>query len=58
MRTASRSCPGGRGLVAAAAAITRAFSAGGGVTAVAAASRAVASRRLEISRAHSSHRSR
>ena len=57
-RAGSGSGPGGRCLVAAAAAITRALSAGGGLTAAAAASRAVASRRLAISRAHSSHRAR
>ena len=59
MRTAtSGSSPGGRCLVAAAAAITLALSAGGGATAAAVASRAVASRRLAISRVHSSHRAR
>ena len=55
---ASGSGTGGRCLVAAAAAITRALSAGGGLTAAAVASRAVASRRLAISRAQSSHRVR
>ena len=57
-RAASGSGTGGRCLVAAAAAITRALSAGGGLTAAAVASRAVASRRLAISRAQSSHRAR
>jgi hypothetical protein len=57
-RAGTGSVSGGRCLVAAAAAITRALSAGGGMTAAAAASRAVASRRLAISRAQSSHRAR
>ena len=62
IRGASASAPawltGGCCLVRAAAAITRSFRPDGGGTAVAVASRAVASRRPAISRAHSWHPAR